>query len=145
MLITISASSLSGCISLLDTKDNDNTAPIAGTGWSLGKWWLYSFETPEYGEDTARIIVSEALDEEQNWMLGIGSENEAQRHAVTNHNPFLGRITMDQLMVYENGIQQPVFPESWTEGLEWEFTLFGEDWTARIESSNNRQSSVYAT
>ena len=46
-------------------------------------------------------------------MVGISSEKEAQRHAVVNHNPFLGRVTFDQLSVYENGEPQRVFNFPW--------------------------------
>ena len=144
-VFTILASLLSGCTGLLDTENKEKIAPTAGTGWTLGDWWLYSFETPEYGEDNARIVVSEAIDDERNWMLGIASEKEAQRHAVTNHNPFLGRISMDQLMVYENGIPQPVFPEIWRTDFQWEFTLLGEKWIALVDTTNEFQSSVSAT
>ena len=69
---------------------------------------MYTFITPEFGEDNARLVVADIREEDGLFMLGISSEGEAQRHAVINHNPFLGRVTMDGLSVYENGDPQPV-------------------------------------
>ena len=70
---------------------------------------------------------------------------EAQRHAVINHNPFLGRVTIDALSVYENGDAQPVFNFPWTEGETWEFTLLGENWMAETTGSINGKVIVEAT
>ena len=60
--------------------------------WEVGDWWLYTFVTPEFGEDSARLVVADEDPVEEQWMLGISSEREAMRHAVVNHNPFLGRV-----------------------------------------------------
>ena len=65
-------------------------------------------------------------------MLGISSEEEAIRHAVVNHNPFLGRIVKGSLSVYENGEPQSVFNFPWDADEDWQFTLFGISWSAEI-------------
>ena len=59
----------------------------------MANWRLVAihFETAQFGEDTARLVVADVQDDEGLYMLGISSEREAQRHAVVNHNPFLGQ------------------------------------------------------
>jgi hypothetical protein len=83
------------------------------------------------------LVVAETDDGEGNYVLGISSEREAQRHAVINHNPFLGRMTIDGLSVYENGEPQQVFAFPWSIGQKWSFTLFGQEWTANTDSITN--------
>ena len=102
---------LSGCISTTSYSDSEsfNVDSTEKPGWDIGDWWLYTFETPQFGEDTARLVVTEIREDNGLYMLGISSEREAQRHAVINHNPFLGRVTIGELSVYENGDPQPVF------------------------------------
>ena len=89
---------LSGCLDAITGNDDENN-PSLLPEWEIGTWWLYTFVTPEFGEDSARLVVADSIDEEGHWMVGISSEKEAQRHAVVNHNPFLGRVTFDQLSV----------------------------------------------
>ena len=110
LMITVS---LAGCISnednttsgIGDTTEDDLILPE----WQIGDQWLYTFITPQFGEDSTRLVVADVREDDGLFMLGISSEGEAQRHAVINHNPFLGRVTMDGLSVYENGEPQPVF------------------------------------
>ncbi len=124
-----------------DTTEADLVLPV----WEVGDQWLYTFSTPQFGEDSARLVVAEIDDENGLYRLGISSEREAQRHAVINHNPFLGRITMDGLSVYEQGEAQPVFNFPWDEGQTWSFTLFGQSWDAETLSISNGVVSVEAT
>ena len=95
--------SLSGCINTGSDSGEFSVDEAEKPGWEVGDWWLYTFETAQFGEDTARLVVTEIQEDEGLYMLGISSEREAQRHAVVNHNPFLGRVTIDSLSVYENG------------------------------------------
>ena len=116
-----------------DTKAEELQLPV----WTIGDQWLYTFTTPQFGEDSARLVVAEVDEDDQLYRLGISNEREAQRHAVINHNPFLGRITMDGLSVYEQGEAQPVFNFPWEKGTTWYFTLFGQAWTASTASIYN--------
>ena len=102
--------SLTGCLGIGEGSGSEEFVvdEVEKPGWQVGDWWLYTFETAQFGEDTARLVVTEINQEEELYMLGISSEREAQRHAVINHNPFLGRVTIGALSVYENGDQQPV-------------------------------------
>jgi hypothetical protein len=133
--------SLAGCI-------NDESTTASGIGdttedelalpdWQIGDQWLYTFITPEFGEDSARLVVADIREDDGLFMLGISSEGEAQRHAVINHNPFLGRVTMDGLLVYENGELQAVFNFPWAVGNTWNFRLLGQDWSVITDKIYN--------
>ena len=145
LMLTIS---LAGCI-------NDEGSNIGGIGdttedelalpdWQIGDQWLYTFVTPQFGEDSARLVVADVREDDGLFMLGISSEGEAQRHAVINHNPFLGRVTIDGLSVYENGEPQAVFNFPWTVGNTWEFRLLGQQWTASTDNIYNGEVTVSA-
>jgi predicted small secreted protein len=71
------------------SEDTTTEAQKALPEWELGDQWLYTFITPQFGEDSARLVVAEIDEGEGLYQLGISSEREAQRHAVINHNPFL--------------------------------------------------------
>lgn len=141
--------SLAGCVSDEGTSSSgigDTTEDeLALPDWQIGDQWLYTFITPEFGEDSARLVVADIREDDGLFMLGISSEGEAQRHAVINHNPFLGRVTMDGLSVYENGDPQPVFNFPWEIGSTWSFTLLGQDWSAKTDNIYNGEVTVSAT
>ena len=141
--------SLAGCITQGDLSSSDigNTTEdeLALPDWQIGDQWLYTFITPEFGEDSARLVVADVRTDDGLFMLGISSEGEAQRHAVINHNPFLGRVTMDGLSVYENGEPQSVFRFPWAAGDSWSFRLLGQDWIASTENIYNGEVTVFAT
>ncbi|CAI8285655.1 MAG: Uncharacterised protein [Candidatus Poseidoniaceae archaeon] len=138
--------SLAGCTSndASSTANNMTEEEKQLPEWTVGQNWLYTFITPQFGEDSARLVVAEIDNGSGEYVLGISSEREAQRHAVINHNPFLGRMNMDALSVYENGEPQQVFSFPWTVGDSWSFTLLGQQWDARTESLNNGNARVEA-
>ena len=146
LMITVS---LAGCISNEDNTESgiDNTTEddLILPQWQIGDQWLYTFITPQFGEDSTRLVVADVREDDGLFMLGISSEGEAQRHAVINHNPFLGRVTMDGLSVYENGEPQPVFNFPWEVGNTWEFRLLGQDWSATTDNIYNGEVSVSAS
>ena len=148
VLLLLCTSVLAGCVSDSEsaqeadtTTDDQKQLPV----WEVGDNWLYTFITPQFGEDSARLVVADVRTDDGLFMLGISSEGEAQRHAVINHNPFLGRVTMDGLSVYENGDPQPVFNFPWTVGNSWDFRLLGQDWTATTDNIYNGDVTVSAT
>ena len=146
LMITVS---LAGCISNEDNTESgiDNTTEddLVLPQWQIGDQWLYTFITPQFGEDSTRLVVADIREDDGLFMLGISSEGEAQRHAVINHNPFLGRVTMDGLSVYENGEPQPVFNFPWEVGNTWEFRLLGQDWSATTDNIYNGEVTVSAS
>ena len=145
LMLTVS---LAGCIndegSNIGDIGNTTEDELALPDWQIGDQWLYTFVTPQFGEDSARLVVADVREDDGLFMLGISSEGEAQRHAVINHNPFLGRVTMDGLSVYENGEPQPVFNFPWTVGNTWDFRLLGQQWTASTDNIYNGEVTVSA-
>ena len=148
VLLLLCTSVLAGCVSDSEsaqgadtTTEDQKMLPV----WEIGDNWLYTFITPQFGEDSARLVVADVRTDDGLFMLGISSEGEAQRHAVINHNPFLGRVTMDGLSVYENGDPQPVFNFPWMVGNSWDFRLLGQDWTATTDNIYNGDVTVSAT
>ena len=83
---------LTGCIgddTITDSEIGDTTEDeLVLPQWQIGDQWLYTFITPEFGEDSTRLVVADIREDDGLFMLGISSEGEAQRHAVINHNPF---------------------------------------------------------
>ena len=145
LMLTVS---LAGCIndegSNIGDIGNTTEDELALPNWQIGDQWLYTFVTPQFGEDSARLVVADVREDDGLFMLGISSEGEAQRHAVINHNPFLGRVTIDGLSVYENGEPQPVFNFPWVIGDTWEFRLLGQQWTASTDNIYNGEVTVSA-
>ena len=126
---------ISGCTALDDNKSSITSNSIDVPTWEIGDNWLYTFSTPEYSDDTAKLVV--ASDNEENgtaYMLTISSLTEARRHAVLNHNPFLGRMTHADLSAYENGIPHPVLSFPLELNKDWTYTLFGIEWNANVIS-----------
>ena len=126
---------LSGCTGLDDNTSSKTSNFIDVPTWEVGENWLYTFSTPEYSDDTAKLVV--ASDDEENgtaYMLSISSLTEARRHAVLNHNPFLGRMTHSNLSAYENGVPQPVLNFPLELNKDWVYTLFSIEWSANVIS-----------
>ncbi len=130
-LVTLLLSAgMAGCTGSDGAGDSNS---IGVPTWEVGDWWLYTFSTPDYSDDTARLVV--ASDNEEGgtaYMLAISSLTEARRHAVLNHNPFLGRVTHSDLSAFENGVTQPVLSFPIEEGGTWDFTLFSTEWAASV-------------
>lgn len=135
LVLLLLTTSIPGCLggegdsSDLPGEDDPFNAPR----WDVADWWLYTFSTPEFSDDTTRLVVAEDDAEGGTaYMLAISNRIEARRHAVLNHNPFLGRITHDNLSAFENGEAQSVFQFPFEKGDSWTFSLFGNDWTADV-------------
>jgi hypothetical protein len=143
LALLVLSGGLSGCLGITDEEDSSDST-LDTPAWEVGDWWLYTFVTPEFGEDSARLVIAEKNEVDEQWMLAISSEREAQRHAVINHNPFLGRVTFGNLSVFENGEAQNVFNFPWSEGDAWQFTLLGEDWNAQTSFVNGDVATVNA-
>ncbi len=149
MVFLLSSLALAGCLDgpSVDTDGYGSTSEseLLLPTWSVGDQWLYTFSTPQFDEDSARLVVAELDEDDGVYQLGISSEREAQRHAVINHNPFLGRITLDGLSVFEEGEAQQVFNFPWALGDTWMFTLLGQQWSATTVSIYDGVVEVQAT
>ncbi len=146
ILVILLSSSLAGC----SGNQSDSGGPSSGVfevaTWETGDWWLYTFSTPDYSDDTARLVVASTSEEDGTaYMLAISSRTEARRHAVLNHNPFLGRITHSELGAFENGVAQPVLSFPLEEGNSWSFTLFSMEWDAFVSDVSGSMAVIIAT
>ena len=56
--------SLSGCINTGSDAGEFSVDEVEKPGWEVGDWWLYTFETAQFGEDTARLVVTEIQEDE---------------------------------------------------------------------------------
>ena len=130
--------SLSGCSGLSDTEGpSGSSQSMEVPVWEIGDWWLYTFSTPDFTDDTAKLVVASTSEEGGSaYMLAISSLTEARRHAVLNHNPFLGRITQSDLSAFENGVPETVMSFPLEEGGSWDFTLFTMEWTASVTDTS---------
>ncbi len=148
MALLMLSVSLAGCLDDGDSSDQgpgdaDLSTPAE---WQIGQWWLYTFSTPDWEDDSARLVVAEDDAEDGTaYMLAISSEREARRHAVLNHNPFLGRITHDNLSAFENGEARSALNFPLDTGKSWSFTLFGIDWTTEVIGSSSGKATMSAT
>ena len=125
------ATALAGCSGISGIVGGSDS--VEAPSWEVGDWWLYTFSTPDYSDDTARLVVASVSEEGGTAnMLAISSLTEARRHAVLNHNPFLGRIGHDDLAAFENGVAQTVMDFPLDEGDTWGFTLFSAEWSADV-------------
>lgn len=124
----------SGCLGSTSQNNNINDSKTVVPEWNIGDWWMYTFTTPEFGDVTTRLVVTENdAEDNSSYMLGITNQLESHRHALLNFNPFLGRITHSNLSVYENGVPQPVFSFPLEVNNVWSFDLFGyNEWNAQV-------------
>ena len=137
------ATALSGCSGISGIVGGSDSVEVPT--WEVGDWWLYTFSTPDYTDDTARLVVA-SVSEENNtsYMLAISSLSEARRHAVLNHNPFLGRMMQEDLSAYENGVARAVMDFPLEEGKTWGFTLFSIEWSASVWSISGNSVTIGA-
>ncbi len=109
---------------------------IFSPNWISGKYWKYSFKTPDIEDAISQMVV--ASQEDNNYLVGVVSRLDAQRHAVLNYNPMLGRIAMEDLSIYEKGVPQPLFSFPLEKGKQWSFSLFSvADFEAKVNSIKN--------
>jgi hypothetical protein len=91
--------------------------------WEAGRFWTYSFKTPEIDDVVSRIVVASC--DETEYQVGVSSRIDAQRHGVLNYNPMLGRVVKEDLGIYESGEVQSLFNFPLKKGKQWSFSMFG--------------------
>ena len=141
--VLLMATALSGCTSISGIVGGSDSVEVPV--WEVGDWWLYTFSTPDYTDDTARLVVASVSEEDNSsYMLAISSLIEARRHAVLNHNPFLGRMTHEDLSAYENGVARTVMDFPLDEDKTWEFTLFSTEWSSSVRGVSGNSVTIGA-
>ena len=146
ILVVLLSSSLAGCAGGQSGGGESSTSDFEVPIWETGDWWLYTFSTPDYSDDTARLVVASTSEEDGTaYMLAISSLTEARRHAVLNHNPFLGRMTHSELGAFENGVAQSVLSFPLEEGNTWSFTLVSMEWDAFVSDISGSTAVIIAS
>ena len=146
MVAIFLSSFLTGCTGDSTEGSGSSSETIEIPTWEIGYWWLYTFSTPDYSDDTAKLVVASDVEEDGTaYMLAISSLTEARRHAVLNHNPFLGRITHAELGAYENGESQSVLKFPLSEDDSWTFSLFSTDWSAFVSMISEDSAIIIAS
>ena len=66
--------SLAGCLDgptvASDNRGDTTEDELRLPSWSVGDQWLYTFITPQFGEDSARLVVAE-VDNESGLYLSL--------------------------------------------------------------------------
>ena len=102
--------------------DSDGAGAIAAPVWETGQWWTYAVVIPE-AEVVTTMVVGDV--DEIDYHLGSSRLVDAQRHAVLNHNPALGRIRVADMALYEKNEPQLLLQFPLETGASGNFSLFG--------------------
>jgi len=107
--------------------------PLSRMEVSVGSWWLYSAEGDKWeGERLIRLVVAEVTDD--NYIIGVTSEEEAVSHGILGHIPWLGRVARADASAYENGDRQEVSPLGLKTGTPLAFSLFSVNWRGNVSA-----------
>ncbi|MCH2440066.1 MAG: hypothetical protein MK220_01905 [Candidatus Poseidoniia archaeon] len=132
-----------GCLGTSPSgDDSDDGDIIAAPAWELGHWWVYAVSIPE-AEVVTTMVVGKI--DEEDYHLGSSRLLDAQRHAVLNHNPALGRIRISDMALYEQDVPQPLLQFPLGAGASWNFSLFGvERFDASVVSVTDGKATIAA-
>jgi hypothetical protein len=132
-----------GCLGMSPDGDNgDGAGAIAAPAWETGQWWTYAVVIPE-AEVVTTMVVGDV--DETNYHLGSSQRVDAQRHAVLNHNPALGRVRVADMALYEKNEPQLLLQFPLTAGASWNFSLFGVDrFDATITAGGDGRATIVA-
>ena len=116
-----------GC---LDTSPDGGaggaTAVIEAPSWEVGQAWTYTVVVSGTVEEIAVVTTMVIGDiDETDYHIGSSQLLDAQRHAVLNHNPAHGRISIADMALYEKNEPQLLLQFPLTAGASWNFSLFG--------------------
>nr|MCS5525319.1 hypothetical protein [Candidatus Poseidoniia archaeon] len=122
--------------------DGDGAGAITAPAWETGQWWTYAVVIPE-AEVVTTMVVGNV--DETDYHLGSNRLVDAQRHAVLNHNPALGRIRVADMALYEKNEPQLLLQFPLEAGASWNFSLFGvERFDATVAAVADGQATVAA-
>ena len=116
--------SFGGCLGDGLLSDDGDSVSISAPIWNKGHYWEYVIKTADIEISTTMIV---AVDDDSNdYYIGTASLDDAQRHAVLNYNPAIGRVQMSDLSVYENNVAQLLFDFPLEKNKDWSFSLYGK-------------------
>lgn len=122
-VLILTTTSFSGCFDSGSSSNSNFKVEKSAPTWEIGKYWMYSFSTPDFDDIVSKIIV--CPDDGTNYQIGVASQIDARKHAVLNFNPLLGRVRLLDFAVYEKGEPQQLFSFPLEKNYNWEFSLFG--------------------
>ena len=135
-----------GCLDTSPGGGASGDTAIATPTWEVGQSWTYTVVIPGTVEELAvetTMVVGDI--DETDYRLGSSQLEDAQRHAVLNHNPALGRIRIADMALYEKNEPQLLLQFPLTAGASWNFSLFGvERFDATIISITDGIASISA-
>ena len=116
--------SFGGCLGDGLLSDDGDSVSISAPVWNKGHYWEYVIKTADIEISTTMIV---AVDNDSNdYYIGTASLDDAQRHAVLNYNPAIGRVQMSDFSVYENNVAQLLFDFPLEKNKDWSFSLYGK-------------------
>ncbi|MDP6236472.1 MAG: hypothetical protein QF459_02935, partial [Candidatus Poseidoniia archaeon] len=131
-----------GCLDTSPGGGASSDTAIAAPTWEVGQSWTYAVVIPE--AEVVTTMVVGAIDE-TDYHLGSSQLIDAQRHAVLNHNPSLGRIRIADMALYEKNVPQLLLHFPLELGSSWNFSLFGvEHFDAAVEAITEGKATVTA-
>ena len=104
------------------------------SSWNIGDQWLYTFITPQFGEDSARLVVAESTTNpaSTDWASPASGSATPRRH----QSQPLPRPRPWTVVRLRRRRAQPVFNFPWNEG-HLVVHLLGQQWTATTASIYN--------
>ena len=126
-------------------SDADGDVTLRVPVWLPGATFNYTVLAPAHGLHLAggagmaierMMAVNVGLNTTTGaYTLASDTSKHAVQHAVLDMFPFFGRITAQDLAVYEGGAPQLLFgtwPLTLPSSVPWEFTLFGREWSGQV-------------
>ena len=117
----------------LNTLVFGNSATVPS--WQISEYWTYSIESDYFQSEVINLVCYDISD--GNYYIGADSRDHALTHAVYNINPMLGRQTITNLDVYENGEPKPMYNFPMTDGMSWQNSLFERELTVQTMYNEN--------
>ena len=110
------------------TELNDTENAKAGAQvpvWQKAEYWTYAINTVYSDPDEIDMVVYDITSTD--YMIGTNDRDHALVHSIYNINPMLGRQTIDNLDIYENGEPKSFYNFPLTDGASWQSTLYERD------------------
>lgn len=115
---------------LVEKDTSDKTAPsVEVPSWHVAEYWTYTVNTIYRSPVEIDMVVYDITSTD--YLVGTDNRDHALVHSVYNINPMLGRQTLENLDVYENGVAKSLYKFPLTDGATWQNTLYEKELTAQ--------------
>lgn len=116
-----------------DPSTMDETASVPN--WQESEYWKYDVQS-DYFPACEIYLVCYDIDDD-NYYIGTDNRDSALIHAVYNVNPMLGRQTITNLDVFENGEPKSMYSFPLEDGASWDNTLFEKN--LKVKANYNEE------